>query len=99
MPASTLCVYSDLSVLDCRVFGSEEALAAAEQRILSDVRFYPDCVAKLFAALRERNNRISPNSALNQCCVSAFVRETILLVWVRFTQSGHRNWLCLGMYG
>src|SRR5207244_9691219 len=41
-----------------------------------------DCVAKLLAALRERNNRISPNCVLNQCCVSAFVLESILLVWV-----------------
>ena len=40
-----------------------------------DVRSYLDCVAKLFAALRSRNNRIRLNGALNQCCAFAFVFE------------------------
>ena len=30
---------------------------------------WADCVAKLFVALRERNNRIRLNASLNQCCV------------------------------
>src|SRR5207244_121781 len=38
-----------------------------------------DCVAKLFVALRERNNRIRVNASLNQYCVSAFVLESMLL--------------------
>src|SRR5207253_6001279 len=38
-----------------------------------------DCVAKLFVALRERNNRIRLNASLNQYCVSALVRESMLL--------------------
>ena len=41
-----------------------------------------DCVAKLFAALRSRNNRIRLNGALNQCCAFAFVLESILLILV-----------------
>ncbi|MGE5774018.1 MAG: hypothetical protein ACM3Z4_18640, partial [Hyphomicrobiales bacterium] len=36
-------------------------------------------VAKVFAALRERNNRIRLNASLNQYCVSAFVLESMLL--------------------
>jgi hypothetical protein len=47
-----------------------------------DVRSYLDCVAKLFAALRSRNNRIRLNGALNQCCAFAFVLESILLILV-----------------
>ena len=43
------------------------------------VRCYSDCVAKLFAALRERNNRIRLNASLNQYCVSAFVLKSMLL--------------------
>src|SRR5512143_2042356 len=43
------------------------------------VRFRGDCVAKVFAALRERNNRIRLNASLNQYCVSAFVLESMLL--------------------
>jgi hypothetical protein len=38
-----------------------------------------DCVAKLFAALRESNNRIRLKDILNQCCALAFVLESILL--------------------
>jgi hypothetical protein len=38
-----------------------------------------DCVAKLFVALRERNNRIRVNASLNQYCGSAFVLESMLL--------------------
>jgi hypothetical protein len=33
-----------------------------------DVRFTPECVAKLFAALRARNNRILVDGATNQRC-------------------------------
>jgi hypothetical protein len=40
---------------------------------------YPlDCVAKLFVALRGRNNRIRLNVSLNQSCLSAFVLESIV---------------------
>src|SRR5512143_3205140 len=60
------------------------------------VRFRGDCVAKVFAALRERNNRIRLNASLNQYCVSAFVLESMLLDLVvkivlqhYRTQSGH----------
>src|SRR5262249_23777270 len=35
--------------------------------------------AKLFAALRERNYRIRPNSISNRCCAPALVLESILL--------------------
>src|SRR5512139_3817699 len=45
----------------------------------ANVRFRGDCVAKVFAALRERNNRIRLNASLNQYCVSAFVLESMLL--------------------
>jgi hypothetical protein len=38
-----------------------------------------DCVAKLFAALLERNNRIRLNASLNQYCASAFGLESMLL--------------------
>jgi hypothetical protein len=41
-----------------------------------------DCVAKLFAVLRESNNRIRLNDVLNQCCVLAFVLESILLILI-----------------
>ena len=33
------------------------------------VRFGEDCVAKLFVALRERNNRMRLNASLNRCCL------------------------------
>ena len=46
------------------------------------VRYWSECGAKLFAALRSRNNRIRLSSALNQCCALAFVLESILLVFV-----------------
>jgi hypothetical protein len=39
-----------------------------------------DCVAKLFAAPRESNDRIHLNGALNQRCVSAFALESSLVV-------------------
>ncbi len=42
----------------------------------------PDCVAKLFAALRESKNRIRLNGTLNQGCALVFVLESILLVLV-----------------
>jgi hypothetical protein len=38
-----------------------------------------ECVAKLFAALQERNYRIRPNSTLNRYCAPALVLESILL--------------------
>src|ERR1017187_8263863 len=44
--------------------------------------FTPDCVAKLFAALRESNNRIRLNDVLNLCCALAFVLESILLILI-----------------
>ena len=47
-----------------------------------NVRCYSECVAKLFAALRSRNNRIRLDGTLNQCCALAFVIESILLVLV-----------------
>ena len=47
----------------------------------ANVRYW-GIVAKLFAALRSRNNRIRLSSALNQCCVLAFVLKSILLVFV-----------------
>src|SRR5262245_48803247 len=37
------------------------------------------CVAKLFAALLERNYQIRPNSTLSRCCAPALVFESILL--------------------
>src|SRR5215475_12423447 len=46
---------------------------------VSDFRLREECVAKLFAALRERNYRIRPNSTLNRCCAPAVVLESILL--------------------
>jgi hypothetical protein len=47
----------------------------------SNVRFRGECVAKLFAALRTRNNRIRLDGAVNQYCALAFILESILLVW------------------
>jgi hypothetical protein len=44
------------------------------------VRFASECVAKLFAAMQSRNNRIRLNDALNQCCTHAFVLESLLLI-------------------
>jgi hypothetical protein len=41
--------------------------------------FWGECVAKLFAALQERNYRIRPNSTLNRYCAPALVLESILL--------------------
>src|SRR5260370_22128080 len=43
------------------------------------VRFTPDCVAKLFAALRKSNYRIRLNRVLNRCCAPVLVLESILL--------------------
>jgi hypothetical protein len=42
-------------------------------------RFGPDCVAKLFAALRKSNYRIRLNGVLNRCCALVLVLESILL--------------------
>jgi hypothetical protein len=44
--------------------GHSQALRAS----IRDVRFTPECVAKLFAALRARNNRILVDGATNQRC-------------------------------
>lgn len=43
---------------------------------------YPDCVAKLFAALRTSNNRIRLKDFFNQCCALVSVLESILLILV-----------------
>jgi hypothetical protein len=48
-------------------------------RLLSNVRFIPDCVAKLFTPLRRGNYRIQLNAVLNQCCAPVLVLESILL--------------------
>ena len=48
------------------------------QRAFLD-RCTSECVAKLFAALRERNYRIRPNSTSNRYCARALVLESILL--------------------
>jgi hypothetical protein len=45
-----------------------------------NVRFRSECVAKLFAALRSRNDRIRLDGTLNQCCAFAFAFESILPV-------------------
>jgi hypothetical protein len=42
------------------------------------VRSYPECVAKLFAALRVSNNRIEANGPLNQYCALAVDIESML---------------------
>jgi hypothetical protein len=49
--------------------------------VRTNVRFCGECVAKLFAALRTRNNRIRLDGAVNQYCALAFILESILLVW------------------
>jgi hypothetical protein len=41
-----------------------------------------DCVAKLYAALRTRNNRIQSSGALNRSCVLAQVLESMLRILV-----------------
>ena len=53
---------------------------------------------KLFVALRERNNRIRLNVSLNQCCVLAFVlesmlRDLVVKIVLQHNQGfgGHRN--------
>jgi hypothetical protein len=50
--------------------------------VLSNVRSTPECVAKLFAALRASNNRIQLSGVLNLCCVLMLVLESILLILV-----------------
>ena len=47
-----------------------------------DVRLTPECVAKLFAALRTRNYRIRMNAVLNRCCVLALIFESTLRISV-----------------
>src|ERR1039458_3699380 len=41
-----------------------------------------DCVAKLFAALRESNNQIRLSDILNQWYALAFISESILLILI-----------------
>jgi hypothetical protein len=41
-----------------------------------------DCVAKLYAALRTRNNRIQSSGALNQGCALVPVLESMLRILV-----------------
>src|SRR5262249_20594334 len=43
-----------------------------------NVRFTPDCVAKLFAALQKSNYRIRLNAILNRCCAPVLLFESIL---------------------
>ena len=43
-----------------------------------NVRFTPDCVAKLFAAPRKSNCRMRLNAVLNRCCVPVLVLESRL---------------------
>jgi hypothetical protein len=43
-----------------------------------NVRFWGECVAKLFPALRSRNNRILLDSAANQHCVFSSDVESII---------------------
>jgi hypothetical protein len=45
-------------------------------------RSSPDCVAKLFAALRTSNYRIQPNGYLDRCCAPALVLESKFLILV-----------------
>src|SRR5450759_3443487 len=59
---------------------TESLFAKAFKSLLQQNR--PDCVAKLFAALREGNNRIRLNDVLNQCCALAFVLKSILLILI-----------------
>jgi hypothetical protein len=47
-------------------------------RCSDDVRFAPECVAKLFAARRASNNRIEANKPLNQYCALAVDIESML---------------------
>jgi len=50
----------------------------------TNVRFWGECVAKLFAALRARNNRILVDGATNQrCALSSDVEESF------GSQNGH----------
>src|SRR5262245_57529309 len=47
------------------------------QGLPRDVRFTPECVAKLFAALRARNNRIRVGGTTNQHCAFSSAVESI----------------------
>ena len=88
---------SSLSVIEAACTGRTPTFYEADRRGKYQrspfVRCYSDCVAKLFAALRERNNRICLNGTLNQCCVFAFVLESMLLVLVMkiVLQHNHSN--------
>jgi hypothetical protein len=60
------------------------------------VRSYPECVAKLFAALRARNNRILVDGATNQRCalssdVESMFRQQPLKIVLQHIhpESGH----------
>jgi hypothetical protein len=61
-----------------------------------DVRFTPECVAELFAALRARNNRILVDGATNQRCAfssdveSMFRQQPLKIVLQHIPpESGH----------
>jgi SLT domain-containing protein len=57
-------------------FGSNSAFPMNAQHDRSS----PECVAKLFAALRTSNNRIQLKQVLNQYCATVLVLESKLLV-------------------
>jgi len=48
---------------------------------LVNVRFAPDCVAKLDEKQRTDNNRIGTNAFLNQYCALPPDLESMLLTW------------------
>jgi hypothetical protein len=63
---------------------------------IDHVRFTPECVAKLFAALRARNNRILVDGATNQRCAfssdveSMFRQQPLKIVLQHIPpESGH----------
>jgi hypothetical protein len=65
-----------------------------------DVRSHPECVAKLFAALRARNNRILVDGATNQRCalssdVESMFRQQPLKIVLQHIhpESGHSRQL------
>jgi hypothetical protein len=60
-----------------RTFAVQKGMSALPPNVLQKT---PECVAKLFAALRSRNTRIRLNGALIQCCTLAFVLESLLRV-------------------
>jgi hypothetical protein len=72
--------------------GQKQTFASAPPH----VRFTPECVAKLFAALRARNNRILVDGATNQRCAlssdveSMFRQQPLKIVLQHIPpESGH----------